>query len=1183
MFGQLSLRARDAAVETRVAFANTLALAAEALRETGLPPEAVREVLGTARALFDARGKAHWTEALGASTGYSLTARVASAFGLGGVPLTVDAACASSLAAVHAACEALARGELDLALAGGVAYNLLPEYYVGLGLLGALSPRGALPFHLDADGFVPAEGAAAVALRRLADARADGDEILAVIRGHGISSDGRGLSIYSPSSAGQQLCLRRALEDAGMEPGTVDLVETHGPATQLGDRTEIATYAAVYGGVPRRSPLVLSASKSQVGHTTSAAGMIALVRAVLALRERVLPPSNSRGEIDPALRLDRIPAVLATSPQPWLASPGHPRRAAVSAFGMAGVNHHLLLEEAPGVVAAAAGAPVAAPPASGLAADCFAIELAPVALPDCPPLLALSGRRVLVAGAVGGAADALTGLLLARGIQARSAPVPLPASLDLEDLALVVDATALEWDAGLLDLPAAALAARSRDHAQQAIALVRAVYPRLEASTPERPVAYAALTAMGGDLGLSASGTGNVLGAFQHGLALAMKQELPALLVKALDVPPGLPAAELADALVREVEDGNERVQVAFAGRRYVASLRRAPHPDGAAPLREVRRGDVFLFSGGGRGVVFECARAVSRLGAIAVVTGRTVAPDPGAPHVGLDDDAFAEFRRREIVRRRGEPGLTPARFEREMAPLVRERELHQNLARARAEGLAIEYEACDVADAESVRALVGRVRARHGAIHFVGHGAMVERSAGVASKTDADVARTVDAKITGLLNLLEATAGEPIRSVIAFGSGVARFGNRGQTDYAGANALLAALLPARLGRAGKPIHCVTVNWPAWREVGWAASNRDVAAGLDARGVTAILPEEGRYWFLSELAHGGEQEVLLVGEQMLHCWPFFGASADGRRPLGPTDDRAALLVPGAFPLVDELVERGPDRLVASRRLDPGRDPFLAQHLVDGRPVLPGAFALEMLAEAAALLRPGLEVVEVSGFHVDAPVAITRGAVDVRVEAVGIGPGLVEARLLKRLAIHGAPPRVHAGARIRLARQPARDAAAPFPEHDGVVRARTFYRTTTDPVALGPLFCRAQWIELRGTEACGTIEPPDHRRILGGTTWPAFRVDPLLLDSAFQLAGSVEGYGEGFVCVPVGLEGVVVGRAPRPGESARGRAARVRAEPPRVFYDVTVVGQDGALLLDLRGLELRRIAGAGEAA
>jgi acyl transferase domain-containing protein/NAD(P)-dependent dehydrogenase (short-subunit alcohol dehydrogenase family) len=1189
VFGQLSLRAREAAIETRVAFGNTLALAEEAMREAGLDETLVRDVVQGARAAWDARGAAHhWPAAAEAGTGYALTARVAAAFGLGGVPLTVDAACASSLAAVLAGSEALARGEVDVALAGGVAYNLLPEYYVGLGLLGALSPHGGLPFHTDAEGFIPAEGAAAVVLKRLRDARADGDRVYAVLRGHGVSSDGRGLSIYSPSTTGQQLAIRRALERAGIGPETVDLVEAHGPGTRLGDRTEVASYAAVYGGAARGAPLALSASKSQVGHTTSAAGVVALVRAALALDRRVLPPSNASGEVDPELRLEEIPAALATEATPWAAPPGRPRRAAVSAFGMAGANHHLVLEEDPG--AGAAPAALAAAPVTPLEADRFVVDLVPVTLPERPPRLPLRGRQAILLGEPDGPAGALAAALLARGAAPLvAARVDLDAALAACPAAdLFFDLSAFRHDPALLEAESGAVAARARVAAEQAFALLRGAYDRLAASTPERPVAHVAVTSLGGDLGLSGAGGGNVLGAFQHGLALALKQEVPGALVKALDFDPLVDPAELARAVLAELEDGNERVQVGFAGRRFVANLRREPLPPGAAPLRTVGPGDVFVFSGGGRGVVFECACAVARLGAVAVVTGRTALPDPSLPHLAMDDAQFAELRRREIVRRRGEPGLTPVRFAAEMDALARDRELHRNLARARAEGLAVHYEVCDVADRASVQALVERVRARHGRIDFLGHGAMVERSASVPRKTAADVAVGLDVKVGGLLHLLDATEEDPLRAVVAFGSGVARFGNRGQTDYAGANALLAAILPARAGRRARPVHCVTVDWPAWRQVGWAAANADVAAGLDAAGVTSISPHEGRWWFLSELLHGTSPEVLLVSERMLHAWPFLGVGADGARPGALTDDRGAPLVAGAFPLVDAVVERGPERLVAVRRLDAEADPVLVQHRVDGRPILPGAFALEMLAEAAALARPGEALAEVSGFRMEAPVALVRRHLEVGVEATpaASGEGLLEARLFTRLAAAGRQVRVHARATFRFAPGAPEPRVDAVPEGDGVIRARSFYQLSRDPVELGPLFCRARWVELRGAEARATIEPFDPRQVTapaGGSAWPAFQVDPLLLDSAFQVAGSAEGYGEGWVCVPIAVDRLRVGRRPGFGERARVRAIRVREESPRVFYDLLVVGEDGGVVLEVSGLELRRVAAAGIAA
>jgi hypothetical protein len=189
-------------------------------------------------------------------------------------------------------------------------------------------------------------------------------------------------------------------------------------------------------------------------------------------------------------------------------------------------------------------------------------------------------------------------------------------------------------------------------------------------------------------------------------------------------------------------------------------------------------------------------------------------------------------------------------------------------------------------------------------------------------------------------------------------------------------------------------------------------------------------------------------------------------------------------------------------------------------------------------------------------------------------------GAVEARLTTVLPVPLAAgrERVHASARVLLAPPDVPPPAAPpVPEREGRVRARSFYRLSRDPVALGPLFCRARWIDVRGEEACAAIEPPNVRRIVPGTTWPVFRVDPLLLDSAFQVAGSLEGYAEGFVCVPVAIASLRVGRPPRARERARARALRVRSAPPRVFYDVAVVGDDGALLLALEGLELHRLA------
>src|SRR5262249_12927493 len=150
------------------------------------------------------------------------------------------------------------------------------------GMLGVLSKQGPRPFHAGADGFVPAEGAGLVVLKRLSDARRDGDRVYAVLRGMGVSSDGSGVSVYAPSSEGEQRAMRRALHDAGVEPGQIDLVEAHGVGTQVGDEAEIESYRSVYGARPPASPLSIGTTKAHIGHLSSAAATLSLIKASFA-------------------------------------------------------------------------------------------------------------------------------------------------------------------------------------------------------------------------------------------------------------------------------------------------------------------------------------------------------------------------------------------------------------------------------------------------------------------------------------------------------------------------------------------------------------------------------------------------------------------------------------------------------------------------------------------------------------------------------------------------------------------------------------------------------------------------------------------------------------------------------------------------------------------------------------
>lgn len=264
-------------------------------------------------------------------------ARVANRLDLGGPAYTVDAACASSLVAVDQAIGELVRHRCDAVLAGGVHQTHDDTLWSLFTQLGALSPSQRIsPLSRDADGMLIGEGTAIVVLKRLADARRDGDRVYAVLRASGTSSDGRGASLLSPSVAGQTLALRRAWE--GFDPAEIGLLEAHGTATPAGDAAELTTVAEVFGRTDGLRSAIGSV-KSMIGHTLATAGAAGLVKVALALHHGVLPPTLHCGDPNPLLDKTRF-RVLAEA-EPWGALP---RVAAVSAFGFGGVNAHVVVE-----------------------------------------------------------------------------------------------------------------------------------------------------------------------------------------------------------------------------------------------------------------------------------------------------------------------------------------------------------------------------------------------------------------------------------------------------------------------------------------------------------------------------------------------------------------------------------------------------------------------------------------------------------------------------------------------------------------------------------------------------------------------------------------------------------------------------------------------------------------------
>ncbi|ACY15470.1 type I polyketide synthase [Haliangium ochraceum] len=274
--------------------------------------------------------------------------RVSHFLGLRGPCLSVDTACSSSLVAVHLACKALRQRDCSVALAGGVGLHTRDprelESWLALGNLGK-SGR-CRPFDAAADGIVGADGCGMLVLKRLSDARKDGDPLLAVLRGSAVNHDGRAQGLTVPSGLAQAALLRRALSDARVTAQAVSYVECHGTGTSLGDPIEAQALAEVFGESEREHPLLIGSLKSNIGHTDAAAGVLGLLKLVLALQHGRIPQSLHFDTPNPLIPWDSLPLRVAGEATAW-PSNGKRRLGGVSSFGMSGTNAHVIVEEAP--------------------------------------------------------------------------------------------------------------------------------------------------------------------------------------------------------------------------------------------------------------------------------------------------------------------------------------------------------------------------------------------------------------------------------------------------------------------------------------------------------------------------------------------------------------------------------------------------------------------------------------------------------------------------------------------------------------------------------------------------------------------------------------------------------------------------------------------------------------------
>ena len=262
--------------------------------------------------------------------------------------MSVDTACSSCLVAVHLAIGSLRNQECDLAIASGVNRILLPEVSINFSKARMLTPgKYCKTFDATADGFVRAEGCGAIVLKRLSDAIADGNNILAIILGSAVNHDGRSSGLTVPNGPAQQAVIRQALERSKIEPHQVSYLETHGTGTALGDPIEVGALGEVFGQRRSAPPLIIGSVKTNIGHLEAAAGIASLIKVVMALQQEEIPPHLHLQQPNPHIDWEQLPIKVATA-TPW--TRGQQQRIArVSSFGFSGTNAHVVVAEAPQV------------------------------------------------------------------------------------------------------------------------------------------------------------------------------------------------------------------------------------------------------------------------------------------------------------------------------------------------------------------------------------------------------------------------------------------------------------------------------------------------------------------------------------------------------------------------------------------------------------------------------------------------------------------------------------------------------------------------------------------------------------------------------------------------------------------------------------------------------------------
>ncbi len=680
-----------------------------------------------------------------------------------------------------------------------------------------------------------------------------------------------------------------------------------------------------------------------------------------------------------------------------------------------------------------------------------------------------------------------------------------------------------------------------------------------------------AVTSLGGDFGLSgrieALEGGALAGLLKAIVIENWTNGYRTLPVKVIDCPGDEPAAAIVDAVLSELAAPSYDMEVAWAGgQRHV--IRAEEMPIESPSSRPIQTGGNWIFTGGARGITAHVAERLSaRFGLRAALIGCSP-----YPHVSLrwrqlrqDDPRQLKI---EIMAAAREAGENPIKaWERAEKAL----EIDATLRRFREAGIDVRYYSCDVSDRDALERTLQEVRRASGPIHGVIHGAGVGKDARFEHKEPRRVQQCFDAKVTGALALIELTANDPIEHFAAFGSISGRFGANGHTDYSSANDMLAKVVDAY--RTQRPeVAAVTFHWHAWGDIGMAAKP-ETRLALEMINMQFMPAQEGIDHLMAELQAGApEGEILITDDRYYRL--FYPsetlAATQGRGAASPDDG------PARFPLLDRgSTVRAPDRRERSTlSLDPVQDPFLAQHRLNDRPLLPIVVGLELLAEAGARSL-GSDVVSwltdvraVNGLKFPTDSA---QQVDVATERMTNGVhcvlsadlrtrtgALVEAR---RVYLTGT---VHCEQNGALS-QRGLSARPPRSGWQSVV-----YPAKGSPFYLGPALQCLRKIHVGDGESWGRLAAPAAVELTGplrpvdGWIVPSAAIDACLFATGILAWFTIEPG----TALPESIASLTLGRPPRAGESCLVHTRLNRREQGRACFDFTLYGVNGDVLVDV---------------